>query len=565
MPTPIRVLIVEDSEDDAMLLLRELRRGDFEPSHCRVETELEMVQEMKHQEWDLVITDHDMPNFNSRAALQVVKDSGRDIPIIIVSGCIGEDIAVDAMKSGAHDYIMKDNLARLGPAIKRELSEAKTRLANRQAQETIHHMAFHDSLTDLVNRQEFERRVGSALEQARERDVTHALLYIDLDQFKVINDTSGHIAGDELLRQLAHVLKQHVRESDTLARLGGDEFGALLESCPMNRAYNIAEALRQAIRNFHFVWDGKPFAVGASIGLVMLDRDTISATDALSSADMACYAAKDLGRDRIHVFEKGDEELTRRRGEMQWVARINEALSENQFVLYQQNIKSLNNGIDGHSEFLLRMLDYDNKIIPPGAFIPAAERYNLMPAIDRWVISNAFSHMDTRSNGGSRKDGIDKHFINLSGASLSDGDFFDFIKLQIENHHLSPLQIGFEITETAAISDMRLAVEFIEGIRNLGCSFALDDFGSGLCSFSYLKSIPVDYLKIDGCFVRGMKKSAMDAMIVQAINDVGHVAGLKTIAEYAEDEGIIEELKNMGVDYAQGFGIGHPEPILHQS
>lgn len=219
MSTPIRVLIVEDSEDDALLLLRELKRGGYTPVHQRVETEMEMAHEMDHQEWDLVITDHNMPNFNSRAALQVVKDSGLDIPIIIVSGSIGEDIAVDAMKSGAHDYIMKGNLARLAPAIKRELSEAKTRHAHRQAQDTIRHMAFHDSLTDLVNRHEFERRVERALERARERDLTHALLYIDLDQFKVINDTSGHIAGDELLRQLAHVLKERVRESDTLARL----------------------------------------------------------------------------------------------------------------------------------------------------------------------------------------------------------------------------------------------------------------------------------------------------------------------------------------------------------
>lgn len=561
MSIPIRVLIVEDSEDDAMLLVRELKRGGYAPEHLRVETEMEMIHEIDQHEWDLVITDHNMPNFNSHVALQVVKDSGRDIPFIIVSGSIGEDIAVEAMKSGAHDYIMKDNLSRLAPAIKRELSEARNRHAHRQAQETIRHMAFHDSLTDLVNRHEFERQIGRALERARECELTHALLYIDLDQFKVINDTSGHIAGDELLRQLAHVLKNHVRESDTLARLGGDEFGALLESCPMNRAYNIAEALRQAIRNFHFVWDGKTFVVGASIGLVMMDGDTVSASDVLSSADMACYTAKDLGRDRIHVFESGDEELMRRRGEMQWVSRINEALNEDRFTLYRQTIQSLQNDNGGHAEILIRMLDQDDKLIPPGAFIPAAERYNLMPAIDRWVINKAFSYLASEPDAEARKNCVDKHFINLSGASLSDTDLFDHIKGQIDHFHLAPQQIGFEITETAAISDMHLAVEFIDGIRKLGCSFALDDFGSGLCSFSYLKSIPIDYLKIDGSFVRSMKENAMDARIVQAINDIGHVAGLKTIAEYAENDVIISELKSIGVDYAQGFGVGHPEPL----
>jgi EAL domain-containing protein (putative c-di-GMP-specific phosphodiesterase class I) len=292
-----------------------------------------------------------------------------------------------------------------------------------------------------------------------------------------------------------------------------------------------------------------------------MNGETVSATDALSSADMACYAAKDLGRDRIHVFESGDEELTRRRGEMQWVSRINEALSDDRFVLYRQTIKSLNNGTAGPAEFLLRLRDQNDEMIPPGAFIPAAERFNLMPAIDRWVINNAFSHLAAESDAKAGKNGIDKHFINLSGASLSDDDLFDYIKRQIDRYHLTPGQLGFEITETAAISNMRLAVEFIDGIRNLGCSFALDDFGSGLCSFSYLKSIPVDCLKIDGSFVRNIKNNAMDAKIVQAINDVGHVAGLKTIAEYAEDKSIIKELQNIGVDYAQGFGIERPQPL----
>jgi diguanylate cyclase (GGDEF)-like protein len=560
MTISIRILLVEDSEDDAVLLLRELKRGGYDPEYRRVETEMEMVQEIQHQDWDLVITDHNMPNFNSSSALDVVKKSGRDIPIIIVSGSIGEDIAVEAMKSGAHDYIMKDNLTRLVPAIKRELSEAENRHAHREAEATIRHMAFHDSLTDLVNRREFERRVARALDRARERDLTHALLYIDLDQFKVINDTSGHIAGDELLRQLAHVLKKHVREADTLARLGGDEFGALLESCPMNRAYNIAEALRQEIRNFRFVWDGKPFAVGASIGLVMLNSETSSATEALSSADMACYAAKDLGRDRIHVFESGDEELLRRRGEMQWVARINEALAENRFTLYAQEIQPLANGFGNHAEFLLRMQD-DNEVVPPGAFIPAAERYNLMPAIDRWVIDYAFEYLAAKSRKASANNGVEKYFINLSGASLGDTGLFDYIRQQIDHFKITPGQIGFEITETAAISNMRVAVEFIDGIRKLGCSFALDDFGSGLCSFSYLKSIPVDCLKIDGCFVRSMKENRMDAAIVQAINEVGHVAGLRTIAEYVEDKSLISDLRSMGVDYAQGYGIAMPKPL----
>ena len=563
MSERLRVLIVEDSEDDAMLVLRELRRGGFDPEMERVDNQDELRRALRQRNWDVVITDHNMPGFSSEAALETVKETGLDVPVIIVSGSIGEDIAVAAMKTGAHDYIMKDNLKRLVPAIERELREVETRRAHRMAEETIRHMAYHDALTGLTNRHEFERRLRRALYHAQEEGAQHALLYLDLDQFKIINDTCGHIAGDEMLKQVAVVLQQPIRETDTLARLGGDEFGVLLENCPQDRAEAIARALLQEIRDFRFVWQDKTFALGVSIGLVMITGDGKTLTDVLSAADMACYAAKDRGRGRVHVYSDNDADLAQRQGEMQWVARINHALEENRFELFRQCIVPLAGQDDGavHCEFLIRMRETDGELVLPGAFIPAAERYNLMPALDRWVIDAVFRHVAQHGPPVAGANGRTLCFINLSGASLSDDTFFAYIRDKLDEYRIPRGTVCFEITETAAIANLGTAVEFIQEIREAGCLFALDDFGSGLSSFSYLRTIPADFLKIDGIFVRDMVEDPMDAAIVEAINSIGHVAGLRTIAEFVESAAIRERLRAVGVDFAQGFGISAPEPL----
>ncbi|NOZ10309.1 MAG: EAL domain-containing protein [Gammaproteobacteria bacterium] len=560
---PLRVLIVEDSEDDSMLLVRELKKGGYVPDVLRVDGPESMRISLESQQWDLIITDHNMPRFDSKAALGLVKESGLDVPVIIVSGSIGEELAVEAMRSGAHDYIMKDNLTRLVPAIRRELREVVVRHARREAEATIRHMAYHDALTNLVNRREFEHRLQHAITSAKHRGRTHGLLYLDLDQFKIINDTCGHMAGDELLKQLATRLQEQVRDSDTLARLGGDEFGVLLEGCPLERTYEIAEALRQAVTNFRFMWQGKPFTIGVCVGLVTVTSDNNNVDEVLSAADLACYAAKEQGRNRIHVYTKGDRDLAQRRSEMQWVARINEALENDQFVLYQQNIESLNGSQPGHSEFLIRLNDGAGGLVPPGAFIPAAERYNLMPTLDRWVIHNAFAHLSELRHAGNAGSEIEQriHFINLSGGSLSDETLAKFIQDHLRQYELPAEMFGFEITETAAIINFTEALELINGVRELGCRFALDDFGSGLSSFSYLRSLPVDYLKIDGSFVRSILEDPMDMSIVEAINGIGHVAGLKTIAEFVENDAIKEQLQRIGVDFAQGYGIDKPHPL----
>jgi diguanylate cyclase (GGDEF)-like protein/PAS domain S-box-containing protein len=425
------------------------------------------------------------------------------------------------------------------------------------------YQATHDSLTGLLNRREFENRVKQAIDNACTENIRHAICYVDLDNFKVVNDTSGHFAGDELLKQLTIRLRMELREADTLARLGGDEFGILLEGCSMENAQEPAEAIRKVVEEFRFVWDNRSFRIGASIGLVEITQDSGTLTDILSAADSACYIAKDQGRNRVHVYQPNDEAVSERHGQMQWVQRIQDVLEQNRFRLFFQPIARLNN-VAGeknltHGEVLIRMLDENNKIVGPGSFIPAAERYQLMPAIDRWVASNTFRMLTLD------REKVSKHIssccINLSGQSLSDERFMDYLINEIECFGVPPEILVFEITETAVIANLCNASKLIHTLRQMGCRFALDDFGVGLSSFGYLKNLPVDYLKLDGCFVKNMVRDNIDHAMVQAINQIGHTMGIKTIAEYVEDELTLEAVTEVGVDYAQGYIIAKPMPI----
>ena len=555
---PLKLLIVEDSEDDALLLARQLSKGGYAPDMLRVTTRAEIEQALQSTEWDIVISDHNIPGLSSEVVLELVQESEVDVPFIIVSGSIGEDIAVAAMKTGAHDYIMKDNLARLVPAIERELREHQTRRAHRKAQEVIHHLAYHDALTGLTNRHEFETRITDLLTNPAHINTENVLLYIDLDQFKIINDTCGHVAGDELLKQLATLLSGAIRKIDTLSRLGGDEFGVLLVNCDLEHATIIAQNILNIIKEFRFTWETKSFAIGASIGMVQFNGGMYQEmTAVLSAADMACYAAKDLGRNRIHVYNDDEAHILKRQGEMQWVSKINMALEDNRFILYIQKIIGLGKNESVYNiEFLVRMVDEDGELILPGAFIPAAERYNLMNQIDFWVIKQAFFAFAEMTK---HDDAPELIFINLSGASLSDDRIFRFMREQVEITGIDPKRVCLEITETAAISNLSVAVSFMHEMKRQGFRFALDDFGAGLSSFSYLKTIPVDFLKVDGSFIRDMLDDEMDAAIVDSIQRIGHVAGLQTIAEFVESEAILSHLREIGFDYAQGYAIHTPE------
>jgi len=425
--------------------------------------------------------------------------------------------------------------------------------------EKVAYQASHDALTGLVNRTEFDIVIHQAVEEAHEKKTDHALCYLDLDQFKLVNDTSGHMAGDELLRQLGDTLRLQIRKGDVLARLGGDEFGILMNNCSLDEAFHACEKLRNVIREFQFAWEDRSFYVGVSIGIASINNCSGNAVEILKEADAACYAAKDKGRNRVHVFRPDDEELASRQGEMQWVEKIQYGIDKNHFVLYGQLIVPISDNQEGlHFETLIRYQDEKGKIIPPGAFLPAAERYNMAPALDIWVISHLFEWMSKQ------QDFLDKLSlcsINLSGLSLSDESMLNFITDAFYRYSIPTEKICFEITETAAIASLSNATKFINHLREQGCSFSLDDFGSGLSSFAYLKNLSVDYLKIDGLFVKDILDDQVDLAMVRSINEVGHVMGKKTIAEFVENEQIFNLLKVLGVDYAQGYGIAKPVPL----
>jgi len=430
----------------------------------------------------------------------------------------------------------------------------------RQYASRLAHLASHDALTGLPNRREFERRVSAILREARDRPGSYAVLYLDLDEFKLVNDTCGHAAGDELLRQVSALLRQRLREMDTLARLGGDEFGVLLAHCAPASALRVAETLRKTIGDFHFVWKQRPFRVHVSIGLVSLGQGTRTLAQVLSAADAACYIAKDKGRNRVQVWSSESDELAVRHGEMEWASRLHGALERNRFCLYAQPLQAVRreSGHTRYTELLLRLTDDNGEIVPPMSFIPAAERYHLMPAVDRWVVATAFGIMAQYAEAG-LLDSLGICAINVSGASLSDDEFLDYVQQRFVHHRIPHAAVCFEITETTAVTSLNKAVEFMTALRGCGCRFALDDFGVGVSSFTYLKHLPVDFLKIDGAFVKDLLQDPVDRAMVEAINRIGHLMGKLTIAESVENTATLEALRGIGVDYAQGFGIAAPE------
>ena len=419
--------------------------------------------------------------------------------------------------------------------------------------------ATHDALTGLANRREFEYRLEQALHNLTRQSGRHALMFLDLDQFKLVNDTCGHAAGDELLRHICALLQSGLREGDTLARLGGDEFGILLENCAPDAAEKIAEGLRQTVQNLHFVWKGRPFLTTVSIGLVHVTQTPATLEASLRAADMACYMAKEKGRNRVQVYHADDSELSLRFGEMAWVQRLHMALEENRFCLYAQEIAPLRHAEDrGHIEILLRLHDEAGRMILPDSFIPAAERYGLMTSLDRWVVQNVFKVIAQCINE-EHEAPLAMCAINLSGITIGDDAFLHFLREQFETYAVPPEMICFEITETSAIANLGSAIRFINELKGLGCYFSLDDFCAGMSSFAYLKHLPVDFLKIDGSFVKDMLDDPINRAMVEVINHIGHVMGKQTIAEFVETTQIEQVLLEIGVDYAQGYVIERPQ------
>jgi diguanylate cyclase (GGDEF)-like protein len=436
-------------------------------------------------------------------------------------------------------------------------------------------------LTGLMNRYCFGEYLEKTLVSMANAGIEHTLCQLDLDRFKIINDTCGHAVGDEFLRQVSTILQRRVRKSDVLAYLEGDKFGLILYHCNLEQAYQVLESLREDINNFRFVWKDEIFRLSLSIGAVLLDANH-NASQALSAASAACQTAKNNGRNRIHFFGANDLDIKTQQGETQWVLKILKALEENQFQLYHQTIIPLRSpnlqqlGCKYNCEILIRLLDESKQVIPPGTFLPAAEKYGLMPMIDRWVIRNLFQYLSELIQKTKNSDAISLpedgspatpgsnyfYTVNLSGASLNDDQFLDYIQEQFKLFSIPPAMICFEITETIAIASFSKTVQFIMHLKAMGCHFALDDFGSGMSSFGYLQQLPVDYLKIDGMFIKEILTNPTAHEIVEAINRIAHVMGIQTVAEWVENEQMLSKVERLGIDYAQGFGIAKPQPLV---
>lgn len=427
----------------------------------------------------------------------------------------------------------------------------------KEMSEIIEYQASHDSLTGLMNREEFFLRLLEISNAAETERRSHSFIFLDLDQFKIVNDVCGHLAGDELLRQISNTIAGNLMSEEHLAaRLGGDEFGILLLDTPLFRGVTVAQHLLRNI-NRKFIWQKNAFHITASVGLVPVSGTRTDGYSILAAADDAAYLAKEAGGNTVRVYETTDHTFLKRRGEMQWISRLNHALEGDRFVLWGQKLAAANGSDLDHLEVLIRMVDHDESLISPGDFIPAAEKYNLMPAVDRWVLHRAIEHLKERTVNGRRP----IFSINLSAASIADERSLDYIKNLFATTGVDPGQICFEITETTAIANMSRATSFINRLKDLGATFALDDFGNGFSSFAYLKHLPVDFLKIDGSFVRGIADDPIDYALVESVNTIGHAIGMKTIAEYVKDDRIRKLLEDMGVDYLQGYQIAMPEPL----
>ncbi len=678
--------MVEDSDDDALLVLRELRRSGYDVVHERVETRERMAAALDREPWDVVLCDHSLPSFSDGGGLTLLRERGLDVPFIIVSGAIGEEVAVDAMRQGAHDYVMKGNLNRLVPALERELREAAARAGRREAEEALQRaegsvrrlaaivessddaivsmspsgtvetwnpgaerlygyqaaemvgrpiaviagandqdevtrlveqvarggnapnlelaarrkngatiavtltlspihdalgaiigvsgiarditerkqfetqlrqLAEHDGLTGLLNRRRFEDELARAVSTAGRYGGVTGLAVIDVDNFKYVNDTLGHRAGDELIREVGTTLDRRSRKTDVVARLGGDEFAILIPHTSPDRAKFALEKVLATLREQTLIAGDRHLRVTASAGLVTFSDDRLAADELLAAADLTMYEAKEAGRDRLAVNASSAGARSAMERRFTWAERIRDALDHDLFTLYQQPIIDLSSGLVTRHEVLLRMIDDDGAIIAPGAFLATAERFGLINGIDKWVVKGAIALIAEHQRAGHAM----SLEVNLSGRSIDDPALLELIETELANTSVDPASLTFEITETAAITNMELARSLAQRLTSLGCRFALDDFGAGFASFYYLKHLPLHYVKIDGSFIRDLPRSATDRLVVKAMVEIAAGMGLKTIAEFVEDAETLELLRDLGVDYAQGYHVARPRPV----
>ncbi len=551
MTKPLRALIVEDSEDDTELLLRELRRGDYDPVHARADTPKAMQSELTARQWDIVFSDFTMPHFNAFDALALLRSTGLDLPFIIVSGTIGEDRAVTAMKAGAHDYILKGNLKRLVPAVERELREASNRRERRQAEETIHRLAYTDPVTGLPNRVRFREHVQQAVEAAKQSRHPLALLLMDLERFKDVNDTLGHNRGDNLLQQVGRRLRSALFAPDMVARLGGDEFGILL---PRLAATDDVKRVIKKLQDFleaPFMIDGIPIAVEASIGVATMPEHADDADMLLQRADVAMYLAKKTGSGHFVYSPERDPHSPQR---LALLAELRQAIETEQlFLHYQPKIVLKTGGVIG-VEALVRWQHPKNGVIPPDQFIGITEYTGLIKPLTRWVLAKALRQCATFR----RKENTIRLAVNLSVRSLHDPHLPAQVAELLQATDAAPESLELEITESAIMVDPPRALETLTTLNRMGVHLSIDDFGTGFSSLGYIQKLPVAEIKIDKSFVLNMAADENDATIVHSIIELGHNLGLKVVAEGVENQTVLNRLTTLGCDYAQGYYISRP-------
>lgn len=554
----LNVLIADDCEDDALLLVRELRKSGYEPQFERVETRAGMEQALEQRHWQLIITDHTMPGFNSTDVLEMVKRSGLDVPVIIVSGTIGEEVAVHAMKTGAHDYIMKDSLARLIPAIERELRDTETRRARNQAEQALSHMAYHDSLTNLVNRSMLHDRLEQALVRARRDDTLLALLFIDLDRFKIINDTFGHTTGDMLLQSAAERLRSCARRNDIISRYGSDEFVVVMENLESrNEAAAVAQDIIDAmLKPFHI--NRHEMYIGSSIGIVF-SRDCDGRGEMLiRKADVAMFRAKNLGRNKyqFYVAEMGDESESRNQLEQS----LYQALGRNEFELFYQAQVHIETGQLRGAEVLLRWQHPTLGLISPVQFIDLLEETGLVLPVGEWVMRTAAQQWCEWLRSGIISE---EHIVsvNISSYQFKGADLVFSVGSILADTDLPPHMLDLEITEGTLMEDTQLSQQILQTLKEMGVNLSIDDFGTGYSSLSYLKKFPIDYLKIDQSFVRDLINNSDDAVIATAIIGLSHNLDMKVIAEGVENLEVLQFLAEQKCDIYQGYHYSRPVPL----
>jgi len=547
----LRALIVEDSADDTELLLRELKRGGYDPIHARVETPETMRAELTAKPWHIVFSDFTMPHFNAFDALALLRQTALDIPFIIVSGTIGEDRAVTAMKAGAHDYILKGNLKRLVPAVERELREAQVRRERRQAEETIRRLAYTDPVTELPNRLRFREHVQQAIEAARDKHPL-ALLLMDLERFKDVNDTLGHSRGDALLQQVGARLRSALFAPDVVARLGGDEFGVLLPRlAAVDDVKHVTQKL-QGILETPFMIDGIPIAVEASIGVATLPEHGSDADTLLQRADIAMYRAKQMASGCATYAPEYDLHSPER---LALMAELRDAIEKNQLLLHFQPKVEIKTGSIVGNEALVRWQHPRHGLLTPDKFISVAEYTGLMAPLTRWVLADALHHCQ----GARREDIRLRVSVNLSARSLHDPRLVESVWMALKTAGAEPPQLMLEITESAIVLDPASALETLAALDRLGVLLSLDDFGTGYTSLASIKRLPVDEIKIDKSFVTGMLTDRNDAMIVRSVVELGHNLGVRVVAEGVETKEVFDALAALGCDEAQGYFITPPQ------